>query len=118
MRAGRSHARIPGMPKAKKGRKPDASSKSGKIRTLLKTGMSPVDIAKKVGCTPALVYNVKARASGKGKSGRRPGRPARAASKLDGLASILDTVRQAEQQRTQLRAALERIQAVIASALH
>lgn len=54
---------------AKRGRKPDASSKSGKIRALLASGMSAAEIAKKVGCTPALVYNVKAKAGGAKKRG-------------------------------------------------
>jgi DNA invertase Pin-like site-specific DNA recombinase len=64
------------MPRAQKtrGRKPDASSKSGKIRELLKTGMSANEIAKKIGCTTGLVYNVKARMGGAGKARRTAGR--------------------------------------------
>ena len=114
----------------KRGRQPDANSKSGQIRELLKTGMSPADIAKKLGCTPALVYNVKARAAGGGaKSGgakRKPGRPAKAkpaatkgaaASSLDGISAILDAVKNSETERKQMRAALERIQTVIRDVL-
>lgn len=108
----------------KRGRQPDASSKSGQIRELLGTGMSPVEIAKKIGCTPALVYNVKARMTGGGKQKRGPGRPPKAkagssggSANLDGLAGILAAVKGAEQDRAQLRAALEKMQAIIAAAL-
>ena len=110
-----------------RGRKPDANSKSGQIRTLLAEGMAPADIAKKLGCTPALVYNVKARAAdGGAKSAgakRKPGRPAKAkpaatkgaaaSSSLDGISAILDAVKNSETERKQLRAALERIETVI-----
>jgi transposase len=103
------------------GRKPDANSKSGQIRALLGSGMSTADIAKKVGCTTALVYNVKSAAGGSGKRspGRRgPGRPRRtAAAGFDGLNDILAAVQQGEKQRTQMRAALERIQALVSDAL-
>jgi transposase-like protein len=102
----------------KRGRKLDAGSKSGQIRELLKTGMSASDIAKKLGCTPALVYNVKARTAGGGKRG--PGRPkaSPAASSGSGISgsgieSIVVAVRQAELERGRLRAALEKIQAVL-----
>ncbi len=102
-----------------RGRQPDANSKSGKIRSLLATGMSAGDIAKKVGCTPALVYNVKARMGGGGASKRGPGRPrvATTVAGHNGLAGILDAVKNTERERAQLRSALERIQAVIADAL-
>jgi hypothetical protein len=102
-----------------RGRQPDANSKSGKIRELLVTGMSVRDIAKKVGCTTALVYNVKGRAGGRVKRG--PGRPANikssAGASLSGLAGIFDMVKNSDRERTQLRSALEKIQAVIAVAL-
>jgi hypothetical protein len=101
-----------------RGRQPDANSKSGKIRELLSTGMSATDIAKKVGCTPALVYNVKARMGGPtGKRG--PGRP-RATSggaSLDGIAGILDAVKNSERERTQMRAALEKIGSILSDVL-
>lgn len=102
-----------------RGRQEDPNSKSGKIRELLKTGMSVSDIAKKVGSTPALVYNVKARMGGRGASKRGPGRPkiGASASGLDGVAGILDAVKNAERDRTQLRSALEKIQAVLNDAL-
>lgn len=103
--------------KRKRGRQPDASSKSGQIRELLKTDISVAEIAKKLGCTPALVYNVKARLAKGGKRG--PGRPAKVARSagLDGIAGILDAVKNTERERTALRSALERIQAMVADAL-
>ncbi len=103
------------------GRQVDPNSKSGKVRALLATGMSAGDIAKKVGCTTALVYNIK---SSMGKGGgavkRGPGRPrstSSAPSSMDGIAGILEAVKGADRERAQLRAALERIQAVLADAL-
>jgi transposase len=108
----------------KRGRQPDASSKSGQIRALLSTGMSVSEIAKKVGCTPALAYNVKARMSTGPRRG--PGRPPKATksatslagmTNLDGLQGIIQAVKGAETQRAQLRTALERIQTIIADAL-
>jgi len=106
----------------RRGRQPDASSKSGQIRELLKTGMSATDIAKKVKCTPALVYNVKARMGGGGGSApaakRGPGRPPKASlASLDGIEGILATVRNADRERAQLRGALEKIQTLIADVL-
>ena len=106
----------------KRGRQPDANSKSGQIRELLQTGMSAGEIAKKIGCTPALVYNVKARMGGVKKRG--PGRPPKSASagsgsgaSHDGLIGILEAVKNSENERTRLRAALEKIQAVLSAAL-
>jgi hypothetical protein len=101
----------------KRGRPVDGASKSGQVRELLKTGMSPAEIAKKVGCTIGLVYNVK---SSSGRAGNRgPGRPRKSAAitRLDGLSGILDAVRNSERERTQMRVALERIQAVLADVL-
>ncbi len=115
---------MPNAPK-KRGRQPDASSKSGQIRTLLQSGMSAGDIAKKLGCTPSLVYNVKARVGGAKKRG--PGRPpkanasaksgGRAAAPIDGIAGILEAVRNSERERAQLRSALEKMQAILADIL-
>jgi hypothetical protein len=104
--------------KKPRGRQPDASSKSGKIRELLKTGMKPMEIAKKLSCTPALVYNVKARLEGPKKRG--PGRPPKAksgATRVDGLDGLLAAVRSVEKERNQMRAALEKLQAVLSAAL-
>ena len=67
---------------AKRGPKPDASSKSGKIRELLKAGVKPMEIAKQVGCTPGLVYNVRSQANGG--SGRK--RKAAASKKAKAVA--------------------------------
>ena len=107
------------------GRQVDPSSKSGKVRALLATGMSAADIAEKVGCTTALVYNIKSSmgksGSGSGAVRRGPGRPrssgAPMASSMDGIAGILDAVKNADRERAQLRSALEKIQAVIADVL-
>jgi hypothetical protein len=108
---------MPDTPK-KRGRQPDANSKSGKIRELLKTGMSAGEIAKKLGCTPALVYNVKARVSGGGKRrGPARGRKSAGTSGMDGLAGLLDAVKGTERERAQLRSALEKIQALVRDAL-
>lgn len=127
----------------KRGRQPDASSKSGKIRELLAKGMKPSDIAKEVGATPALVYNVKARMSGGsgGAKKRGPGRPPKAKSAAPAkgtaptkgnakakaaatpsfaggtLESIVAAIKTSEQQRAKMRSALERIQSVLADAL-
>src|SRR5262245_5447667 len=106
--------------KKARGRKPDASSKSGQIRNLLKTGMKPMDIAKKVGSTPALVYNVKARLEGPKKRG--PGRPPKAKSKataagVDGLEGLLAAVRSVEKERNEMRAVLEKLQDLLSAAL-
>jgi hypothetical protein len=102
------------------GRKADASSKSGQIRALLGSGMSAAEIAKKVGASVNLVYNVKSTMGKAGKrSSRGPGRPRKAAApaSLNGLDGILAAVKNSERDRTQMRAALERIQAVVADAL-
>jgi hypothetical protein len=99
----------------KRGRQPDASSKSGKIRELLKTKLGVTEIAKKVGCTPALVYNVKARMANGPKRG--PSRAVKSTGSRDGLAGILEAVKSSERERAQLRTALERLQAVIEDAL-
>jgi hypothetical protein len=106
----------------RRGRQVDPNSKSGKVRALLATGMSASDIAERVGCTTALVYNIKSSMGrGGGAAARRgPGRPRSAASSsagMDGIAGILDAVKGADRERAQLRAALERIQAVISDAL-
>src|SRR5262245_14491323 len=101
-----------------RGRQPDASSKSGRIRELLSSGMSAGDIAKKVGCTPALVYNVKARMSGGGPR-RGPGRPPKAKARVgsNGSADVLAAIKNAEKRRSRMLAALERISTVLADAL-
>ncbi len=111
-------------PAPSRGRKPDANSTSGKIRTLLASGMAPSDIAKKLGCTPGLVYGVKARVANGGKkpkSGRGPGRPPKSkpATKgsFDSLSGILDMVKRNEAERTRLLGALEKVAAMVRDAL-
>jgi len=98
------------------GRQPNGDSKSGQVRALLATGISAAEIAKKVGCTTGLVYVIKSKM---GKSSKRgPGRPRKVATPgLDGLAGIIDAVKNTERERAQLRASLEKIQAVLADAL-
>jgi len=107
-----------------RGRPIDANSKSGRIRELLGSGMSVAEIAKKIGATPALVYNVRARSQGgstrRGTVRRGPGRPrksARVSSTLDGVAGILEAVRSSERERAQMRAALEKIQRLISEVM-
>ena len=98
------------------GSRTTGSSKSAQVRALLATGMSAADIAKKVGCSVNLVYVIK---SSMGRTGKRgPGRPRKVATPgLDGLAGIIDAVKNTERERAQLRASLEKIQAVLADAL-
>lgn len=105
--------------KKKRGRKADPSSKSGKIRALLGSGMSAAEIAKKVGCTVALVYNIKSKAAGGSKPKAKRGRKPAATSAVAGadLSAILSAVKNAEKERMQMRAALEKISALIDDAL-
>lgn len=78
--------------------------------------MSVADIARKVGCTTGLVYNVKSATGATAKRG--PGRPRKtAAPSMDGLDGILAVVKNAERERTQLRAALVRIHGVVGDVL-
>jgi hypothetical protein len=100
-----------------RGRRLDPTSKSGKIRELLKTNMSPAEIAKKVGCTVALVYSLKAKAAG-GSAIKRTRKPATQRDLNSGdLNAILHAVKQAELERVQMRKALEKISAIIDDAL-
>lgn len=121
---------IPAMAtkKSKRGRKSDPSSTSGKIRALLKTGMKVKDIAAELKCTPALVYNVKARESaGSRPTATEPTRAAKTAraskapkvarSDLSDLSGILLSLQAGEKDRVKIRKALEKIQSVIAAAL-
>ena len=101
-----------------RGRKPDASSKSGQVRELLKSGISPMQIAKTVGCTPALVYNVKSRLSGGVRKAGRPRKnPLPATNGVAGLDSILHAVRTSQADLGRYRAALERIGSMIGEVL-
>jgi len=92
------------------------ASKSSQVRDLLNTGMSAADIAKKVGCTVGLVYNVKSTSGTWAKRGR--GRPRKVDNAhVDGIAGIVAAVQSSERERGRLRVALDRIQAVIADVL-
>ena len=100
----------------KAGSRATGSSKSDQVRALLATGMSAADIAKKVGCTVNLVYVIRSKMGQAGKRG--PGRPRKVStSGMDGLEGIVAAVKNTERERTQLRGALEKIQAVLADAL-
>lgn len=121
--------------KGKAGRPVDSSSKSGQVRALLATGMSTADIAKKIGCTIGLVYNLKSKlkSSNGEKVKRGPGRPRVATATgprrgpgrprsvpvagLDGLGDIVAAVRASQQDLGRYRGALEKIQSVIAGVL-
>jgi hypothetical protein len=118
--------------KGTRGRPVDGTSRSGQVRALLSSGMSPAEIAKKVGCTVGLVYNIKSTSGGaKVKRGpgrppvgaaagprRGPGRPRNApVAGLDGLGDIVAAVRASQQDLGRYRGALEKIQSVIAGVL-
>jgi hypothetical protein len=102
---------------ARRDRSADGSSKSGQVRELLASGMSAAEIAKKVGCTVGLVYNVKSSSGTAGKRGRGRLRKVAGGTSLNGLDGILAAVKNSERERTQMRTALERIQAAIADVL-
>lgn len=105
---------------ARRGRPPAGTpSKSAQIRDLLKTGMAPMDIAKKVGATPGLVYQIRGRSTGGKKAGKRrgPGRPRKSGGTPDGMAGVLDAVRAAEQERAAMRKALEQMRDLVNAAL-
>ena len=89
-------------------------SKSAKVRQLLAKGLPAGDIARQVGCTVGLVYNVKSRM---GKSS--PQRPPLAADSWTPqvLDQIVAVVQRSEQERLRLRATLEKIARVIAQVL-
>lgn len=113
-------ARVAGAAPAKRGRPANAGSKSSRIRELLGTGISAAEIAKKVGSTTGLVYNIKSSMNGSSGAPRRgPGRPRKnvAPAGFDGLAGIMDAVKNSERDKGRMRQALERIQAMVADAL-
>ena len=101
--------------KARRGRPAGSTvggSKSDKIRELLKTGMPAGAIAKQVGATTGLVYNVKSRMSGTG-AARRTGRPQKSGSAkapgANGLEQLVTAVQAADRERVleTLRSAAE-----------
>lgn len=92
------------------------ASKSDRIRELLRAGEAPVAIAKKVGCTTGLVYNVKnsmGRGSGRATLRRGPGRPPKAARSAEGLGGIIEALQQSDRERGQLLRALEQIRGIV-----
>jgi hypothetical protein len=91
-------------------------SKSARVRELLKLkeGLTPADIAKKVGCTVGLVYNVKSR----GELAKGPlRRSKRAATATLGLGGLAESIRQIEKEHAHLRAVLQRVADAIAKVL-
>jgi len=104
-----------------------APNKSERVRELLKAGMAAKDIAKQVGCTPGLVYNIKssmglskargAKTSPAAKPRAKSKSAATSASGDIGLSSLLDAVRRTERDRAALRATLERLAQVVGEAL-
>ena len=52
-------AKAASKPVAKRGRPAGSGSKTKQVLALLRTGLSAAEIAKQVGCTVGLVYNVK-----------------------------------------------------------
>ena len=106
-----------------RGRPQDDSSKSGQIRSLLSSGMTTAEIAKKVGCSVNLVYAVKAgskrgpgRPAGSGKSPtakRGPGRPPKSAALAGSIDSVIQALRDGDRDRDRLRRALDQIRAIL-----
>ncbi len=108
-----------------RGRPQDDSSKSGQIRSLLSSGMTTAEIAKKVGCSVNLVYAVKAGSkrgpgrpagSGSGKSPtakRGPGRPPKSAALAGSIDSVIQALRDGDRDRDRLRRALDQIRAIL-----
>jgi hypothetical protein len=111
----------------KRGRPVDGSSKSGQVRALLSSGMSPAEIAKKVGCTVGLVYNLKSTSGMAVKRGPErprmaavggPGRPRKnQGTGLNGLGEIVAAVQASQRDLGRYRDALTKIQAVLVSAM-
>ena len=111
---------VTSSPTRGRGRPLEPNSTSGKIRALLAAGTPEVDIAKKLGCSPAQVYNVRVRMNGGKKSGRGPGRPRKSvapAAAMDGLAGIVDMVKKSEAERARLHGALTKMAAILREAL-
>jgi hypothetical protein len=106
---------------AKRGRPMGGTdSKSGQIRELLKSGKTAAEIAKAVGCTVGLVYNVKSSMSkGTGQPAKRgPGRPrkvAAAPSNTAGLDGVIASLKDGERERERLMRALQQIRGILES---
>jgi hypothetical protein len=77
-----------------------------------------MDIAKKLKCTPPLVYNVRSRMAGGSKKKRVKTVGGRhAVDKSGDLEAVLIAVRNAEQQRARMVRALKRIDAIVRKSL-
>jgi hypothetical protein len=97
-----------------RGRQPDATSKSGQVRELLNSGLSPMEIAKKVGCTPGLVYVIKSKIAGGAKTpGRQRKNPLPTTSSPSGLDAFISVMRNSEAQRDRYRGALQKVQGLM-----
>jgi hypothetical protein len=104
-------AKAAGSPR---GRQPDASSKSGQVRELLNSGLSPMEIAKKVGCTPGLVYVIKSKIAGGAKTPGRPRKnPLPTTNSPSGLDAFISVMRNSEAQRDRYRGALQKVQGLM-----
>ena len=79
--------------------------------------MAPMEIAKKVGCTPGLVYNIKGRLSGGRKKPGRPRKNRPPASNGVAFDSIFDAVKATQADLGRFRGALERINALVSEVL-
>lgn len=106
---------------AKRGRPMGGTdSKSGQIRELLKSGKTAAEIAKQVGCTVGLVYNVKSSMSkGAGQPAKRgPGRPRKvvaATTATAGLEGVIASLKDGERERERLMRALQQIRGILES---
>jgi hypothetical protein len=91
-------------------------SKSARVRELLARGVGATDIARQVGCTVGLVYNVKSRMGGAAL--RRPARASQLRSNgSSNLDDFIETVRRSERERQRLHATLQAVARVIAEVL-
>jgi len=91
-------------------------AKSAQVRDLLGRGLAAADIAKRVGCTVGLVYNIRSRMGRAKPRTAARGRPARNAQS-NGLDGIIESVRRTEQERRQLRAKLDAVAKIVADVL-
>jgi hypothetical protein len=94
------------------------SSKSDRIRELLRSGKSAAEIAKEVGCSVNLVYAVKARGGSSGRVAKRgPGRPPtrRSAGRNGSVMDVLETLREHTRERERMARALEQIRSILDS---
>jgi hypothetical protein len=89
-------------------------SKSARVRELLARGVAAGEIARQVGCTVGLVYNVKSRM---GRTLPRPRPRQLSGHATTGIDEFIATVRRSEQERQRLRATLEAVGRLVAQVL-